>query len=316
PPIIKNIENQKNIKKMRDIFAYSAKAWKDSKPVICYLTEQHRQEDDVLTTILNSIRKGDIDEFVWEQLELRSESEASHKGEHTKLYTHNVDVDAINQRAFNTLEGKAHTYEMVSKGKDKLVESLKKNCLAEETLKLKKGARVMFIKNDKDRKFQNGTLGTVVDFGSDLMPIVELLDGKKVYTSNDSWHIEDDGKVKAEISQIPLKLAWAITIHKSQGMTLDAAEIDLSKAFGFGMGYVALSRLRSIEGLYLKGIHGGALAIDEEIRGDDENFKKRSEQAEDALLKYDKKSLQKLHDTFIKKFAQKKVKKTEEEYIF
>lgn len=296
PPIVKNT---KGIESMRDAFAYSAKAWKEAKPVVCYLTEQHRQKDDVLTTILNSVRKGDVDEFVWDHLEERGRESSSHQGEHTKLYTHNVDVDEINQKAFDSIEGKPYVYPMSTRGSQKLVDGLMKNCLAEETLRLKVGARVMCIKNDPDKKFQNGSLGIVVDFDKENTPTIELLNGKKIQIFSESWRIEDEGKVKAEITQLPLKLAWAITIHKSQGMTLDAAEIDLSKSFGSGMGYVALSRLRSIEGLYLKGIHAGALAIDEHIRIDDEAFHKRSSQAEDALKKYTKEGLVELHNAFI-----------------
>jgi ATP-dependent exoDNAse (exonuclease V) alpha subunit len=280
-----------------NVFAYSSKAWKEAKPVVCYLTEQHRQDDDVLTGILNQIRKGDIDEGVWDELALTQKKR--HHGHHTKLYTHNADVDGINNRAFDAIDEEEHVYYMESKGKAALVESLKKNCLASEELRLKVGAKVMCIKNDPEKKFMNGSLGVVVAFESDETPVVDLQNGKRIRVQADSWRIEEEGKVKAEIMQLPLKLAWAITVHKSQGMTLDAAEIDLSKAFTFGMGYVALSRLKSIEGLHLLGINAQALAVDEQVREQDERFMQASEKAGEAIEKYKEEDIKKLHEAFI-----------------
>ena len=302
PPIVRGQFNQNEI---QNIFAYTSSAWKNAKPVICYLTEQHRQGDDALTTILNQVRKGEVDEFVWEHLELRSKAVNKHENDVsksiTKLYTHNVDVDSINNKAFDLLRAEEETFYMQSKGSAKRVEGLKKNCLASEELRLKVGAKVMFIKNDVERKYHNGSLGVIESFDMDGFPIVKLINGKTIRVHSDFWRIEEDGKVKAEINQLPLKLAWAITIHKSQGMTLDQAEIDLSKTFGFGMGYVALSRLRTIEGLFLKGIHAGSLAVDEQILKDDKLFRDKSDQAENALKKYKEEDLKKMFDKFIKK---------------
>jgi hypothetical protein len=208
-------------------------------------------------------------------------------------------VDGINNRAFDAIDEEEHVYYMESKGKAALVESLKKNCLASEELRLKVGAKVMCIKNDPEKKFMNGSLGVVVAFESDETPVVDLQNGKRIRVQADSWRIEEEGKVKAEIMQLPLKLAWAITVHKSQGMTLDAAEIDLSKAFTFGMGYVALSRLKSIEGLHLLGINAQALAVDEQVREQDERFMQASEKAGEAIEKYKEEDIKKLHEAFI-----------------
>ncbi len=292
PPINRESENIS--------YAYESTSWAEAKPVVCYLTEQHRQKNDVLTDILFQIRENKVDEFVWEHLESRkSDGDVILDKDILKLYTHNVDVDKINHEQYSKLDSEERIYEMITKGKANLVESLKKNCLAEEVLKLKIGSKVICIKNDIERKFVNGSMGTIIEFESDDMPVVELKDGKRVKIKSDSWKIEEDGKVKAELQQLPLKLAWAITIHKSQGMTLDEAEIDLSRAFSFGMGYVALSRLRSISGLYLKGVHSNAFAVSESVAKEDLNFQKKSIKAVDAIKKYSEKELEIKWNKFI-----------------
>ena len=115
----------------------------------------------------------------------------------------------------------------------------------------------MFLKNNHERAIMNGTLGVVVDFKKDLddngpYPLIQLMDKRKILAKPDIWSINNEkGTPLVSFEQIPLRLAWAITVHKSQGMTLEAAEIDLSKAFEPGQGYVALSRLKDLDGLKL-----------------------------------------------------------------
>ena len=103
--------------------------------------------------------------------------------------------------------------------------------------------------------------------------------------SPESWAVEDEGKVLAKISQVPLRLAWAITVHKSQGMSLDAAEIDLSKCFELGMGYVALSRVRSLDGIKLMGINEVALRVNEDVVKKDKEFRELSKKLEKTVKK-------------------------------
>jgi len=111
----------------------------------------------------------------------------------------------------------------------------------------------------------NGSRGQVVRFDDDMPVVMLLSNGRKIHVEPHTWSLSEDGKVRAEVAQLPLRLAWAITIHKSQGMSLDAAEMDLSKTFTPGMGYVALSRVRSLDGVYLTGINRTALELQPEI---------------------------------------------------
>lgn len=167
---------------------------------------------------------------------------------------------------------------MEAKGVPAVVEMLKKGCLAPEVLTLKKGAAVMFVKNNFDKGYVNGTLGTVSGFDEYGTPIIVGVSGKKFIAEPASWSVEENNKVIAEITQVPLRLAWAITIHKSQGMTLDGAEINLSHAFEKGMGYVALSRVRSLADIQLLGLNEVALQVSPEILAFDRELKYRSEE--------------------------------------
>ena len=120
----------------------------------------------------------------------------------------------------------------------------------------------MFTKNDPAGRYVNGTLGVVDDFDAeDGYPIVRTRGGKRILAEPSKWKIDENGKERASVTQVPLRLAWAMTVHKSQGMSLDAAVIDLSRAFEYGQGYVALSRLRNLSGLHLLGLNERALRV-------------------------------------------------------
>ncbi len=245
-------------------FVHSSASWQELNPRICYLSEQHRQQADGLLELLEAMRSGDLETHHEELLQSRLGTRPSDDQPVTRLYAHNVDIDTVNQNRLDAIDSPAHQYEMQTKGLAAKVEQLLRGILAPEVLELKSGAEVMFVANNPSQGFSNGTRGRVVDFRDD-QPLVRLVNGRTLKVAAHSWKLEEDGRVRAEVAQLPLRLAWAITIHKSQGMSLDAAEIDLSKSFTPGMGYVALSRVRSLDGLFLSGINAMALRMHGQI---------------------------------------------------
>lgn len=254
PPIFK-YENK--------AFAYGARAWRLADIKICALEDQYRQTDDSLYELLQAIRNQNILASHKDKLNDRLQASIDEVTP-VRLFTHNVDVDEANNKELSRLTGSLYEYESIYKGNKRLAETIERGSLVMPVLRLKLKARVMFIKNNFDQGIANGTLGQVVGFTSRRLPIVALANGQEIEVDRATWAIEDEGKVKAELSQIPLRLAWATTVHKSQGMTLEAAEIDLSKAFVPGMGYVALSRVKSFSGLRLLGFNEASLLVNDE----------------------------------------------------
>lgn len=254
-------------------FAFESQAWLHAEPVICYLTEQHRQDDPEFLDILTALRSGKITSEHKERLKkcMRKAPPGI-----TRLFTHNEDVDTVNEEELEKIEGEARTFRMSGSGIPFMIEILKKNCLSPEELNLKIGATVMFTRNNFDEGYVNGTLGTVDDY-YDGFPVVKTFEGSRITVKYTDWQIEENGYTKAKISQIPLRLAWAITVHKCQGMSLDAATINLASAFEYGQGYVALSRVRSLEGLYLEGINAKAFEMHPTVVKKDGSFRKLSE---------------------------------------
>ncbi len=290
-------------------FAYASPVWRELNLLTCYITEQYRQDDVEFLGVLGAIRSGKVTDEHHEQLISRRVilSEMPSENEVPKLFSHNADVDCINATELEKLPGKAKKFHMSSKGKDSFVDGLIRGCLSPENLELKEGATVMFTKNSPQGKFANGTLGVVVGWDSDGMPIVEIRSPStssghrlRVTAEPMEWQLEEQGKVRASISQIPLRLAYAMTVHKSQGMSMDAAIMDLSKAFEYGQGYVALSRVRRLSGVYLTGLNERALEVHPEILKKDRDFRAASDAARDAFAEMSETEVTDMQKKFVK----------------
>ena len=303
-----------------------------------------------LDDILNQIRRQEVTFEAIAALEATFDQNVDIK--RTRLYTHNLNVNSINDKELAALDGEMMRFIATSTGDSKLVETLKKTVRTQDDLVLKVGAKVMFIKNNTELSVSNGTMGELIGFAAvkinddkdnsnDLieddsestendadkstkgkgkkttkdkdkpkvkkpstqkMPVVRLNSGREVIAEPEEWIIEDEtGDVLASYEQVPLCLAWAITIHKSQGMTLDAAEIDLSRTFELGQGYVALSRLKSLAGLQLLGMNDMSLQLDPLARGADKRFLALSDEADANYAMLDEESMTQAHEKFILK---------------
>ncbi len=294
-------------------FAYHSEAWKNMNLKVCYLSEQHRQSDLEYLKVLNDIRDNKVSKDTFDILNSRfgTQLAASAKGSGaprpTKLYSHNKDVNAENDAELGKLPGKIFEYYMQERGRHNIVEALKKSCLAPETLRLKVGAKVMFVKNNFEEGYVNGTLGIVTKCGFEEIE-VQTLSGRNISVEREVWRVEEEGKSRAEISQYPLRLAWAITVHKSQGMSLDEAEVDLADSFERGMGYVALSRVRSLAGLFLKGFNDIALQVNEEVLELDKKFRDLSKTNSFHIKTMGPDKLSKMHTDFATKIKGEKKK--------
>jgi ATP-dependent DNA helicase PIF1 len=283
-------------------FAFESNVWRTMKPLVCYLTEQHRQSDEHFLALLSAIRRNESmdNHIIHLKDRMISDDDVFEHTEITRLFAHNADVDTINQSALRSIEGPTNLYTMTTKGRESLIESLKKGCLSPERLELKTGAVVMCTKNNTQKGFVNGTTGTIVRFepGSKY-PVIRTKDDEEIIVEPMDWSVEEDGKIRASITQLPLRLAWAITIHKSQGLSLDTALMDLRQVFEYGQGYVALSRVRTLAGLYLTGWNEQTFQVHPRILQEDNTFQEQSESAQAMFAKLPTEQLETIQKNFI-----------------
>lgn len=305
PPIFKsdmarNVQ-QSLMNELPALFACDAGAWKLMQPRVCYLSEQHRQDDREYLEVLSALRRNAFEDRHRNILRGRKIDSASVPAGVPKLFTHNVDVDRVNDEILGKLPGHARTFSMSSQGTERIVSLLKRSCISPEDLRLKVDAAVMFTKNNQKEGFVNGTLGTIEGFDSHTgYPSVRTRGGRIINTEPMDWLVEENGETRAKITQIPLRLAWAITVHKSQGMSLDAAVMDLKGVFEYGQGYVALSRVRRLEGLYLLGWNERTFLVHPEVLKRDTDFRAQSQHAAQELLQKKPQEMEQLHDRFVR----------------
>lgn len=307
PPIEKKVWNDEDQSQLfedeiapRPRFAYDSIAWKNASPVVCYLTEQHRQQDEDFLAILKSIRENTFRSHHLEKINSRKTSLKKISQDTLRLFSHNADVDRLNNEMLERISSPKKSFTMSAVGHEILISILKKGCMSPEVLTLKPGAQVMCTKNNPKLGFVNGTIGELVGFQNGThYPIIKTRDERNIVVEPMEWVVEENGKIKASISQFPLRLAWAITVHKSQGMSLDEAVIDLSSVFEYGQGYVALSRVKSLSGLYLLGWNERAFQVHPEISTIDEKFKMISEEAEEGFNRLSQDEIKIMHRNFI-----------------
>ncbi len=297
-PPVRKVGDLNNDKK----YIWQTKVWQDLKLSVCYLHEKFRHKDEDFINLLGEIRRGKISQKYLKLLENSTQRKQNNTKKITKLYTHNMDIDRINDLELAKLKNDGKIFQAGTRGDKLLVKGIFSSTLVRLLLKIKIGSHVIFIRNDEEAGYINGTIGEVVGFDESGYPIVKTLDENIIVAEPKEWLRENEsGEFLAGVRQIPLKLAWALTIHKSQGMTLDEAVIDLSYAFEVGQGYVALSRLRTLSGLFLEGINNKAFEVDESVKVFDKILIRKSSNVEENFNNKNIRILEKEQEKFILK---------------
>lgn len=242
-----------------DNFCFESKSWNSCIDQTFVFTEIIRQADIEFQTCLNFLRFGIVNETVINILNNRIGVELVNEFniKPTKLFSRNIEVDALNDKELDILASDGREFyeynREIKRVKPNLsneyIERAKKNCNAPENLQLCVGAQVMLLINmDLGAGLCNGSRGIVIDIIEDI-PIVRFLNGICRAISHHVWDVQEGNQILMKIIQIPLRIAYATTIHKSQGSSLDYVEIDLKDIFDYGQAYVALSRVKRLEGL-------------------------------------------------------------------
>ncbi|MDR1828848.1 MAG: helix-turn-helix domain-containing protein [Methylobacteriaceae bacterium] len=269
PPVIKNPEWALLEPYYAGPFFFHAQVIRRQSPLYLELSKVYRQQEQTFIDILNHVRNNSLDADDLRALNARylPDFTPPPKEKYIKLTTHNYKVDRINRDELGRLTTRAYTYDGEVEG-----EFPEMSLPTELRLTLKVGAQVMFIKNDPDGRFFNGKIATVTDLAADSITVVTP-EGQALDVAPETWKNikytlnKESGELDEEeigaFTQYPLRLAWAVTVHKSQGLTFDKAIIDIGDAFAAGQTYVALSRCRTLEGIVLSApLRPGAVMTD------------------------------------------------------
>uniref|UniRef100_A0A8C6RXW5 ATP-dependent DNA helicase PIF1 n=2 Tax=Nannospalax galili TaxID=1026970 RepID=A0A8C6RXW5_NANGA len=244
PPVTKGLQPPR--------FCFQAKSWRRCVPVTVELTKVWRQADQTFISLLQAVRLGRCSDEVTRQLRATAAHKVGQDGiMATRLCTHQDDVALTNKKCLQELPGEVHSFEAMDSNPE-LAWILDAQCPVSHVLQLKLGAQVMLVKNlAVSRGLVNGARGVVVGFEAEGrgLPQVRFLCGVTEVIRTDRWTVQVTGGHFLSRQQLPLQLAWAMSIHKSQGMSLDCVEISLGRVFASGQAYVALSRARSLQGL-------------------------------------------------------------------
>ncbi|HMQ49887.1 MAG TPA: helix-turn-helix domain-containing protein [Saprospiraceae bacterium] len=259
PPVVKDEEWDLLRMHYKTPYFFSSLALQQTEPIVVELKHIYRQSDTHFIDLLNQVRNNQMDESVLQTLNSRYDPDfqPEEKDAYIILTTHNASANQINSEKLAALKGQAFTFKAEIKG-DFAAHAYP----TDEALELKKGAQVMFVKNDPswEKLYYNGKIGQISHIDEEDV-VVKCPDGEEIRVIRTQWdnikyNLDEQTKEVSEeiigsFIQLPLRLAWAITIHKSQGLTFEKVMLDAAAAFAHGQVYVALSRCKSFEGLVL-----------------------------------------------------------------
>jgi ATP-dependent DNA helicase PIF1 len=246
-------------------WCFLTETWHKSEFEAVNLKEIVRSNDAEWNEVLNELRWGEFNARAKEMLDSRLQRvPLDFQG--TRLFSRRAQVDHLNHQRLHMLKGAIREYPTVYVGQAQKVDELKRNAPIGENLVLKEGALVMFRQNDPELRFVNGTLGTILRLKESEVQ-VELLKGGIIDLKPTSFSALDaEGEMVATATNFPLNLAWACTIHKAQGATLDLAHVDLRGVWEHGQSYVALSRVRSLQDLSIEGYSASGFKVDPAVK--------------------------------------------------
>ncbi len=270
PPVVSGYDTLA-FKDLSDPYCFQSDLWNQASLQSFNLTSNYRQEDGPFLDALEKIRVGNITKEVEDLLQSRVNINLNIPMEPVKLFSHKVDVGKENIDCLKKLPGEKYVSEAEFTGNKYDVEILKKECPAENRLYFGVGAQIMMLTNDQTGRWVNGTMG-IIRSNSPLR--VQLSNGLTVVLEQHTWersvpYVDVKGNIKTKVmaseKQYPFKLAYSVSIHKSQGLTLDYVDIDLEKCFASGQAYTALSRVKTLEGLKLRGWNKNAIKTDKRV---------------------------------------------------